>query len=106
MSKYLETLITSEEEYVINVAEPLKDINIENEIYNMFDVNIDSVGMTWIVDNKNNVIWHNGSTTNFNSYIGFNRENKIGVVVLSNISSQKDINMTLIGNKIMHELLY
>ena len=78
----------------------------ENEIYNMFDVNIDSVGMTWIVDNKNNVIWHNGSTTNFNSYIGFNRENKIGVVVLSNISSQKDINMTLIGNKIMHELLY
>ena len=106
MSKYLETLITSEEEYVINVTEPLKDINIENEIYNMFDVNIDSVGMTWIVDNKNNVIWHNGSTTNFNSYIGFNRENKIGVVVLSNISSQKDINMTLIGNKIMHELLY
>ena len=106
MSKYLETLITSEEEYVINVAEPLKDINIENEIYNMFDVNIDSVGMTWIVDNKNNVIWHNGSTKNFNSYIGFNRENKIGVVVLSNISSQKDINMTLIGNKIMHELLY
>ena len=106
MSKYLETLITSDENYVINVAEPLKDINIENEIYNMFDVNIDSVGMTWIVDNKNNVIWHNGSTTNFNSYIGFNREKKIGVVVLSNISPQKDINMTLIGNKIMHELLY
>ena len=105
MSKYLETLITSEEEYVINVAEPLKDINIENEIYNMFDVNIDSVGMTWIVDNKNNVIWHNGSTTNFNSYIGFNREKKVGVVVLSNISPQKDVNITLIGNKIMHEQL-
>ena len=106
MSKYLETLITSDDNYVINVAEPLKDINVENEIYNMFDVNIDSVGMTWMIDNKNNIIWHNGSTTNFNSYIGFNRENKIGVVVLSNISSQKDINMTLIGNKIMHELLY
>ena len=106
MSKYLETLITSDENYVINVAEPLTDINVENEIYNMLDVNIDSVGMTWMIDNKNNIIWHNGSTTNFNSYIGFNRENKIGVVVLSNISSQKDINMTLIGNKIMHELLY
>ena len=106
MSKYLETLITSDENYVINVAEPLTDINVENEIYNMLDVNIDSVGMTWMIDNKNNIIWHNGSTTNFNSYIGFNRKKKIGVVVLSNISPQKDINMTLIGNKIMHELLY
>ena len=106
MSKYLETLITSDENYVINVAEPLTDINVENEIYNMRDVNIDSVGMTWMIDNKNNIIWHNGSTTNFNSYIGFNRKKKIGVVVLSNISPQKDINMTLIGNKIMHELLY
>ena len=106
MSKYLETLITSDENYVINVAEPLTDINVENEIYNMLDVNIDSVGMTWMIDNKNNIIWHNGSTTNFNSYIGFNRKKKIGVVVLSNISPQKDINMTLIGNRIMHELLY
>lgn len=105
MSKYLETLITSDENYVINVAEPLKDINVKNEIYNMFDVNIDNVGMTWMIDNKNNIIWHNGSTTNFNSYIGFNREKKIGVVVLSNISPQKDINMTLIGNKIMLEQL-
>ena len=77
MSKYLETLITSDENYVINVAEPLKDINVKSEIYNMFDVNIDNVGMTWMIDNKNNIIWHNGSTTNFNSYIGFNREKKV-----------------------------
>ena len=106
MSKYLETLITSDENYVIKTQEPLKDVNEVNEIYDMFDVNVDSVGMTWMIDNKNNIIWHNGSTTNFNSYIGFNRKKKVGVVVLSNISPQKDVNMTLIGNRIMHELLY
>ena len=106
MSKYLETLITSDENYVIKTQEPLKDVNVVNEIYDMFDVNVDSVGMTWMIDNKNNIIWHNGSTNNFNSYIGFNREKKVGVVVLSNISPQKDVNMTLIGNRIMHELLY
>ena len=106
MSKYLETLITSDENYVINMQESLKDVNAVNEVYDMFDVNVDSVGMTWMIDNKNNIIWHNGSTTNFNSYIGFNREKKVGVVVLSNISPQKDVNMTLIGNRIMHELLY
>ena len=106
MSKYLETLITSDEDYVIRMQEALKEVNAKNDIYSMFDVNVDSVGMTWMIDNKNNIIWHNGSTTNFNSYIGFNREKKVGVVILSNISPQKDVNMTLIGNRIMHELLY
>ena len=106
MSKYLETLITSDEDYVIRMQEALKEVNAKDDIYSMFDVNVDSVGMTWMIDNKNNIIWHNGSTTNFNSYIGFNREKKVGVVILSNISPQKDVNMTLIGNKIMHELLY
>ena len=106
MSKYLETLITSDEDNVIRMQEALKEVNAKNDIYSMFDVNVDSVGMTWMIDNKNNIIWHNGSTTNFNSYIGFNREKKVGVVILSNISPQKDVNMTLIGNKIMHELLY
>ena len=106
MSKYLEILITSDENYVIKTQEPLKDVNEVNEIFDMFDVNVDSVGMTWMIDNKNNIIWHNGATTNFNSYIVFNREKKVGVVVLSNISPQKDVNMTLIGNRIMHELLY
>ena len=106
MSKYLETLITSDENYVIRMQEPLKDVNAVNEVYDLFDVNVDSVGMAWMIDNKNNIIWHNGATTNFNSYIGYNKEKKVGVVVLSNISTQKDVNMTLIGNKIMHELLY
>ena len=106
MSKYLETLITSDENYVIRTQEALKEVNAKNDIYSMFDVNVDNVGITWMIDNKNDIIWHNGSTTNFNSYIGFNREKKVGVVILSNISPQKDVNMTLIGNKIMHELLY
>ena len=106
MSKYLETLITSDENYVIRTQEALKEVNEKNDIYSMFDVNVDNVGITWMIDNKNDIIWHNGSTTNFNSYIGFNREKKVGVVILSNISPQKDVNMTLIGNRIMHELLY
>ena len=106
MSKYLETLISSDESYVIKTQESLKDVNVVNEVYDMIDVNVDSVGMTWMIDNKNNIIWHNGSTTNFNCYIGYNRVEEVGVVVLSNISPQKDINMTFVGNKIMHEMLY
>lgn len=105
MSKYLEILITSDESYIIKTQEPLTDVNAVNEIYKLFDVNIDKVGMTWMIDNKNNIIWHNGSTTNFNSYIGYNKEKKVGVVILSNIAAKNDVNMTLIGNKILHEML-
>ncbi len=105
MSKYLETLITSDESYIIKTQEPLTDVRAVNDIYNMFDINVDKVGMTWMIDNKNDIIWHNGSTTNFNSYIGYNKEKKVGVVVLSNISLKSDVNMTFIGNKILHEML-
>lgn len=105
MSKYLETLITSDESYIIKTQEALTDVNAVNEIYNLLDVNVDKVGMTWMIDDKNKIIWHNGSTTNFNSYIGYNKEKKVGVVVLSNISAKNDVNMTFIGNKILHEML-
>ena len=105
MSKYLETLITSDESYIIKTQEPLTDVRAVNDIYNMFDINVDKVGMIWMIDNKNDIIWHNGSTTNFNSYIGYNKEKKVGVVVLSNISPKSDVNMTFIGNKILHEML-
>ena len=105
MSKYLETLITSDESYIIKTQEPLSDVRAVNDIYNIFDINVDKVGMTWMIDNKNDIIWHNGSTTNFNSYIGYNKEKKVGVVVLSNLSPKSDVNMTFIGNKILHEML-
>ena len=105
MSKYLETLITSDESYIIKTQEPLTDVRAVNDIYNIFDINVDKVGMTWMIDNKNDIIWHNGSTTNFNSYIGYNKEKKVGVVVLSNLSPKSDVNMTFIGNKILHEML-
>lgn len=30
-----------------------------------------------MIDSKNNIIWHNGPTTNFNSYIGYNKDKKV-----------------------------
>ena len=77
MSKYLETLITSDESYIIKTQEPLTDVRAVNDIYNIFDINVDKVGMTWMIDNKNDIIWHNGSTTNFNSYIDTTKKRKL-----------------------------
>jgi serine-type D-Ala-D-Ala carboxypeptidase/endopeptidase len=45
-----------------------------------------SVGLGWIISHSNDskIIWHNGETGGFRSYIGFNPKTKKGVVILSN----------------------
>ena len=30
---------------------------------------MDTIGMAWIIDKENNIIWHNQHTTDFNSYM-------------------------------------
>ena len=60
--------------------------------------------MAWMIDSENNIVWHNGATSNFNSYIAFNKEKNIGIVILSNLSPNKKIPTTVIGSKMMKEL--
>jgi serine-type D-Ala-D-Ala carboxypeptidase/endopeptidase len=45
-----------------------------------------SVGFGWILSNSNaaDIVWHNGGTGGFRSYLGFNLKTQKGVVILSN----------------------
>ncbi|MDD2409301.1 MAG: serine hydrolase [Bacilli bacterium] len=104
MAKYLELYINDRKDYVKGTYTELKQINANNFIYEKLDIRIDEIGMTWMIDTKKNIVWHNGGTSNFNSYMGFNKEKNIGVVIFSNIASNKKIPMTVIGAKKMNEL--
>ncbi|MDV4152282.1 serine hydrolase domain-containing protein [Clostridium sp. AL.422] len=104
MAKYLDLYMASNTDYINNTSKEFKAINSNNFMYEKMNINMDKIGMAWIIDTKNNIIWHNGGTSNFNSYIAFNKKKKIGVVILSNISPSKKIPMTAIGAKIMTEL--
>ncbi|MFS0654789.1 serine hydrolase domain-containing protein [Bacillus sp. 179-C3.3 HS] len=42
-----------------------------------------SMGLGWVIDDSG-LIWHNGSTVGFSSFMGFHSKTKTGVVVLSN----------------------
>lgn len=67
-------------------------------MYNKLGINMDKVGMAWMIDSENNFVWHNGATSNFNSYIAFIKEKNIGVVVLSNLSlNKKSLQLSLAG---------
>lgn len=44
------------------------------------------IGLGWHVFTKSNTIWHNGGTGGYKSCIAINKNKKIGVIVLSNVS--------------------
>lgn len=67
-------------------------------------IRIDAVGAGWMIDNENKFIWHNGGTGNYNSYLGFNKDNQTGVVVLSNLPPNYRIPVTVMGIKILKSL--
>lgn len=54
-----------------------------------------------MIDNKNDIIWHNGGTTAYNSYMGFYKDKSKGVVILSNLSPNEKISATVIGAKLL-----
>ena len=104
MIQYLKYYMNCEDNYISNTSAELKSINANNSIYEKMNIRMDKVGMTWLIDEKNNFIWHNGGTSNFNSYFAFNKSKKIGVVVLGNTSPIKKVPMTVIGVDLMNEL--
>lgn len=82
----------------------LEEINASSKKYKTMDINMDEIGMAWLIDKENNIVWHNGGTDDYNSYLGFCPETKTAVVVLSNLSPNYRIPATVLGVKILKEI--
>lgn len=67
------------------------------------NIRTDAVGLTWMIDEMNGFYWHNGGTSAFNSYIAFDTNSNIGIVILSNASPKYRIPATVMGPKLMME---
>ena len=66
-------------------------------------VRADAIGLGWFIDRTHNIIWHGGSTDTFDTYLGFDKDNEIAVVVLSNIRS-RGLQTFVIGSRIFQEI--
>jgi CubicO group peptidase (beta-lactamase class C family) len=104
MMKYVEMHMVEKPEYLAIAHETLANVNASNGAYEKMGIRIDDFSAGWMIDNVNNIIWHNGGTGNYNSYIGFDKENQIGVVILSNLSPDYRIPATVIGIEILTSL--
>lgn len=82
----------------------IKEINATTEAYKMMGIHMDEIGMAWIIDKENNIVWHNGGTGNYNCYLGFNVESETAVIVLSNLSPSYRIPATVLGVKLLQSM--
>lgn len=101
MASYLQIYMTESINYSSNTFSKIKDVNAQSALNEKMNIRADAVGMIWILDGKNGLVWHNGATTDFNTYMGFTKDGQKGVVILSNLSPNEKIPMTVIGAKIL-----
>jgi CubicO group peptidase (beta-lactamase class C family) len=101
MASYLNIYLNGNISYVEETYAKLKDINANAGTSEKFNIRVDAIGMTWILDEENDIVWHNGATTNFNSYVGFTKDGKKGVAVLGNLNSSDRVPMSVIGAKLL-----
>jgi serine-type D-Ala-D-Ala carboxypeptidase/endopeptidase len=63
------------------------------------------IGLAWQIRNREGteIIWHNGGTGGYASFIGFSRKHRLAVVALSNTAAAQDI--TLAGFNLLVSLM-
>jgi CubicO group peptidase (beta-lactamase class C family) len=91
-------------DYLSIAHEVLAQVNSTTGSNEKIGIRIDAVVAGWMIDNENNIVWHNGATGDYNSYIGLDKENQIGVVILSNLQPDYRIPATVMGIEILTSL--
>ncbi len=104
MMQYVKIHMDEKPEYLAMAHDVLAQVNGTSGLYGKMGIRIDDFAAGWMIDRKNNIVWHNGGTGNYNSYIGFNKENQIGVVILSNLSPNYRIPATVMGIELLTSL--
>ncbi|MGI6169967.1 MAG: serine hydrolase [Christensenellales bacterium] len=104
MMHYTKLHMSGDPDYLPMAHDALADVHLTNESYEKMGIHINAIGAGWMIDNENNILWHNGGTSNFNSYIGLDLDNQIGVVILSNLPPNHNIAATVMGIELLTSL--
>jgi CubicO group peptidase (beta-lactamase class C family) len=104
MMTYLQIQMSDELIYLSLAHETLAEVNATTASYGQMGIRMDAVGIAWMIDQENEIFWHNGGTGNFNCYMGFDQENQIGVVILSNLGPDYRIPATVMGIELLTSL--
>lgn len=106
MLNYLAINIESEIEAVELSHTKLESINRDPLRMRDLIINLDAIGYLWRIDEQNDIYFHSGQTSDYGSYLAFNKEEEVGVVVMINTPPGREPSLpVLIGTGIMQDLL-
>jgi CubicO group peptidase (beta-lactamase class C family) len=81
-------------------ASPLSDAMQKTQTPQKGTGFLSKTGLAWQIDTLGGIIWHNGGTGGYRSYIGFTKDKTLGVVVLANSANDvDDIGQYLLGDR-------
>ena len=104
MLKYAQLQMSGTNKYLSSTQKILANVNVTSTQNENMNIHIDSMGAAWIIDEHNNIVWHNGGTGHYNCYIGFDMDKQIAVVILSNLPPGYRIPATVMGIKLLNDL--
>lgn len=104
MLDYARLQLNQTPSYVSETHKKLSDKSGNTAKNEKLNLHADYFAAAWVGDNENEIIWHNGGTGNYNSYIGIDKKNRIAVVILSNLSPSYRIPATVMGIKLLTDL--
>jgi len=99
MMDYARMQLKGNPEYLTLTHQSLRSIDASSKTREKMGIQMDEIGYSWIIDSKRSILWHNGGTGNYNSYIGLDLKNQLAVVVLSNLPPNEKIPATVVGIK-------
>ncbi|MGB4587979.1 MAG: serine hydrolase domain-containing protein, partial [Clostridiaceae bacterium] len=79
MMGYVEMQMNENPDYLDMAHDSLAIVNGSNASYEKMGIRIDDFGIGWMIDKEKKIVWHNGGTDHYNSYIGFDKEKQVGV---------------------------
>lgn len=101
MMDYAQMQLKGDPDYLTLTHRSLRSIDASSKTREKMGIQMDEIGYSWIIDSKHSILWHNGGTGNYNSYIGLDLKNQLAVVVLSNLPPNEKIPATVVGIKIL-----
>ena len=108
MMNYARIQLEGTPTYLAKMHNPIIDVTAGMRQSQKLNTRIDSMGASWLIDTENGITWHDGAMGNYNSYIGFDKERQIAVVVLINtmpdILIPSSLHASMIGAKLMIDL--
>lgn len=104
MAAYAKALLDGSPSCLQASTNPIASIQDTSGRNAELDIRMDSIGAAWLWDDVHGIVWHNGGTGHYNSYLGIDPARKIAVVVLSNLAPDYRIPATVLGTKLLLEL--